>query len=967
MDADELEVQLQAISDEQVSEPGLQPPQPPTPSSSTPAASPSRSSTRRARVDTDEDQDRDRRHPSQRVHVNNLTPVAANGPQTAQPLPRIHLPFRSGPGVPPGAAANPDTFRIWQHFMQGIPGLPNAPNATGVPPNNAQELPAGQPQNGQTGHPMLGLFGITIDLGADPHVHTHPPPNPTHGQPQHPHQHVTPPMFNLPTGFVNVGDGNAFAELLARFGGMMGGPEYEQEDPERAKRLVNGLEEVPIGLVRRLERVGAVGGADDNAVGGSGGDSGCAICWDRLLDGDGNQFGKEEESIKEDAHSSPDAAHSIPESSTTEEAVMHDGLSESKTSTHSTPQSLHPKIVALPCAHVFHASCLIPWFSRPRQTTCPTCRFNVDPENLTYVTRRRTPRSAPAPVGAPATPATTSDEDTTPLVNASRDTPIANVTPATESLPSPPMDAGTGPATDIGGPGLDVPRNSIFTQALFNTLMRMHPIATPTAPSENTSRQPGAPNPNADALRNGGPLPQVSAADLVNLFMAGHSPTQAQGLAPPSVPPSPTPRVASGQDTTPSNDNDLPLLELIDTPLPETAAPTTNAQPAPAPGQQQAPLDHGHDQHPDGDDQGFVTIGFDMIFGPAPREGGADDVVMDDLPGNLDLHGEFDLAGAFEDHMNQFDQAMHRIPVPPPPDNHGPQPAHNPPQQNNAPSVQSETHIHIHRPGHGLDGGMHFAAGSGRTMAQALAQLNRHVQAQAAQAGAQPDQTNLQQPQLPPLFPFIPPRFRERAGNVAAGASPPSGPGAGAAPLPPPQATPTGAHGNANVRGTGLPHFAQFLQGAGLPMGTAGTVPPFIIGGGANPRRQPRQPSERKKWTLPPAPGPTLRQHLERKEREAGLRCYDMSCGVGPSDEDPYVIMSEKQLHIQRRKTKMEQGSVVCEHTFHPSCLVSAQRVALKGADENVEGEDVEVSCPVCRADGVILKEDWQEGVRALA
>ncbi|KAK0468290.1 uncharacterized protein EV420DRAFT_456015 [Desarmillaria tabescens] len=951
MDADELEVQLQAISDGQVSESSLQPPPPPTTTSNTPAASPSRSSTRRARVETDEDQDRDRRHPSQRVHVDNTTPVAANGPQPAQPLPRIHLPFRSGPGLPPGAAANPDTFRFWQHFMQGIPGPPDASNVAGGPPNNAQAPPAGQPQNGHTGHPMMGLLGITIDLSADPHIHAHPPPNPTPGQPPHQHQHMPPPMFNPPTGFVNVGDGTAFTELLARFGGMMGGLEYEQEDPERAKRLINGLEEVPIGLVRRLERVGAVGGSDDNAVGGSGGDSCCAICWDRLLDGDGNQFGKEEESNKGDASSS-DTTQSLPEtspatsSSTAEETLMHDDSSESKTSASLSTQPSHPKIVALPCAHVFHASCLIPWFSRPRQTTCPTCRFNVDPENLTYVRRRRTPRPAPAPANAPTAPAATGNEGTAPSVDANADTPTTNNTPATDPVPPPPVNAGAGPAAGIGGHGLNIPRNSIFTQALFNTLMGVQPTAaagagtgpTPTAPSETIPDQPGAPNPNAstDAPRNGGPLPQISAADLVNIFMSGH--TRASGTNPPAqgpAPPNPTPVVATSQGATPSSDNDLPPLEPIDAPLPDAAA-----QPAPAPGQQQGvPLNN--DQRSDGQDQGFVTIGFDMIFGPAPGEGGADEVVMGELPNNIDLHGEFGLAGTFED---QFDQAMHGIPVPPPPDNHGPQPAPNPPQQNNAPSIQSETHIHIHRPGHGPDGGMHFAAGSGRTIAEALAQLHRHAQAQPA--GGQPEQANQQQqPQLPPLFPFMSQRFRGAATGAPAGPSAE----AGATPPPPPQATATGAHGNA---GTGLPHFAQFLQGAGLPMGamgTMGTVPPFIIGGGTGPHHQPRQPTERKKWTLPPAPGPTLRQRIERKEREAGLRCYDMSCGVGPSDEDPFVAVSEEQVHIQRHDTETGQVSVVCEHTFHPSCLVSAQRVALRGADENVEGEDVE------------------EGVRALA
>ena len=66
------------------------------------------------------------------------------------------------------------------------------------------------------------------------------------------------------------------------------------------------------------------------------------------------------------------------------------------------------------------------------------------------------------------------------------------------------------------------------------------------------------------------------------------------------------------------------------------------------------------------------------------------------------------------------------------------------------------------------------------------------------------------------------------------------------------------------------------------------------------------------------------------------------------------------------------QGEKVCEHTFHPSCLVSAERVAgWSGADAKRElGEDeeeVQVSCPVCRAVGCISREDWDEGACALA
>lgn len=42
-----------------------------------------------------------------------------------------------------------------------------------------------------------------------------------------------------------------------------------------------------------------------------------------------------------------------------------------------------PTILAFPCPgmHLYHSNCLTPWLSR--KTTCPSCRFDIDPHSLT--------------------------------------------------------------------------------------------------------------------------------------------------------------------------------------------------------------------------------------------------------------------------------------------------------------------------------------------------------------------------------------------------------------------------------------------------------------------------------------------------------------------------------------------------------------------------------------------------------
>ncbi|KAJ3768955.1 hypothetical protein FB446DRAFT_649529 [Lentinula raphanica] len=127
---------------------------------------------------------------------------------------------------------------------------------------------------------------------------------------------------------------------------------------------------------------------------------------------------------------------------------------------------------------------------------------------------------------------------------------------------------------------------------------------------------------------------------------------------------------------------------------------------------------------------------------------------------------------------------------------------------------------------------------------------------------------------------------------------------------------------------------------------------------------------QRRQWAPPPAPGLTLRQTVERREREAGLRCWDVSCGLAPDDNCPYreiAVERRRQIKIQQDATASEP-KYICEHTFHTPCLVTAQRVALNGSEENVVegGKSVEVSCPICRLSGVLPRDDWEDGVRAL-
>ncbi|KZV62497.1 hypothetical protein PENSPDRAFT_692444 [Peniophora sp. CONT] len=147
--------------------------------------------------------------------------------------------------------------------------------------------------------------------------------------------------------------------LQALFGllGGHGGP--PPEDPARARTIVREMEAVSEGMVKRLV----------NAEEGT-----CAVCME-CLEEEGS-FGQDE-----------------PSSTPTEPSSSSSEAPSSLTEPPSEPAEPLPRIVALPCAHVFHTACLLPWLAR--QTTCPNCRFDLDPDSLTLSTPPQQPTNAP--------------------------------------------------------------------------------------------------------------------------------------------------------------------------------------------------------------------------------------------------------------------------------------------------------------------------------------------------------------------------------------------------------------------------------------------------------------------------------------------------------------------------------------------------------------------------------------------
>ncbi|CCO31363.1 hypothetical protein BN14_05403 [Rhizoctonia solani AG-1 IB] len=153
--------------------------------------------------------------------------------------------------------------------------------------------------------------------------------------------------------------------------------------------------------------------------------------------------------------------------------------------------------------------------------------------------------------------------------------------------------------------------------------------------------------------------------------------------------------------------------------------------------------------------------------------------------------------------------------------------------------------------------------------------------------------------------------------------------------------------------------------------------------------RRPRTPPPPKKWT-PPEPIKTFRQVVEEKEREAGWRCDDPACLLGPADdeepaenptikatcsimrpigpdEEPvrYKIEDGIRVYADGEDVRVKGENPVCSHMLHPECLVTSARVNGYGPEHCNDAKRVTLRCPVCRLEGTVERQVWDMGVQA--
>ncbi|KAL5524728.1 hypothetical protein ACEPAF_9873 [Sanghuangporus sanghuang] len=714
--------------------------------------------------------------------------------------------------------------------------------------------------------------------------------------------------------------------------------EMNREDPARARQLVAGMEPVTEGLAKRMERVGGAPGLHEDAAAGE--EAQCAVCWDSLWNAEGDSFeslSKEEESVSQSISTQASRSTEL----TFQTSDQRDGISSaseedspvgitvdaSQDSPSSTPPTSAPnsagvvaaeesseckkerdaageknkefptlpKVVSLPCAHVFHSSCLLPWFSRPGQTTCPVCRFNIDPENLSYRPLERVQPPSP---------------------QAHRQAGNAQAMPGL-SMPM--------------GPGTGAPHWTIHTGPEIGPEWTMHglmpqPTAAPT--SASTESAPGTQQSGTEQSAPGSAQTRNENGTGGPRFVY-HVP--------------PIPPFAGRPQNGPYVHPNINLHRFQADRMHH--APTPNVQQQPGP-QFQRNADgffvyvrtgaDGQGQSPRAQAQG------------QPQQG--PQLHPNIHPNLLHLRELFQRQQENQRQRDQHDTTSQAPTASSPPSLEDQQ------QHGSEQGVQQQ-----HRPWQMGMVSERFSPESGGFVTMNIDFFfgTTGPGPEGERRNEQMQQANGQQPQ-----------GQQVPQNTTARVDPSSNSDSRSGISNP-------ANANQPQQGTQVPRqdagpnlmFEIFTRNIPVPMTNNGPVGgPAPMGTGAAPHAHsmPSQRREWKEWTPPPPPGLTLRQRIEKRECEVGLRCGDVSCGLAPTDEDPmpeWPPEMSKMVAIRKDGPVVDDTEPTCTHRFHAACLVDAGRVA--GWGVRPEDSSVELSCPVCRTVGHIEREEWEAAERA--
>ncbi|KAG9027527.1 hypothetical protein FRB95_007628 [Tulasnella sp. JGI-2019a] len=133
-------------------------------------------------------------------------------------------------------------------------------------------------------------------------------------------------------------------------------------NPQRARILLNTMTVLPTDTLERYIRVCSLQAKQDNSedvdCDTPGDGVACSVCWESLLPTQGAGVATWNKAATSEAPPNMNAV-----------GVKGDTTTAAR------------QVVALPCTHVFHSVCLEPWLQH--KTTCPQCRFQLDPTRVT--------------------------------------------------------------------------------------------------------------------------------------------------------------------------------------------------------------------------------------------------------------------------------------------------------------------------------------------------------------------------------------------------------------------------------------------------------------------------------------------------------------------------------------------------------------------------------------------------------